>query len=144
MNIHAKVWLQPYWNHTFVCVFFYKYITCNRTPFLENTYGELLLYIVLNIEVRKSKYGSKYVGKKLFEIHFKIITTFSNFIRDFRWVAKYWFSETVVVVHKTRKRGYIYVFGTWIAILSFISGRRLTLRKTSYVLGCLTFRKDVL
>ena len=62
---------------------------CSRTPFLENTYGELLLYIVLNIEVRKSKYGSKYVGKKLFEIHFKIITTFSNFIRDFRLVAKY-------------------------------------------------------
>ena len=62
---------------------------CSRTRFLENTYGELLLYIVLNIEVRKSKYGSKYVGKKLFEIHFKFLTTFSNFIHDFRWVAKY-------------------------------------------------------
>ena len=47
------------------------------------------LYIVLNIEVRKSKYGSKYVGKKLFEIHFKILTTFSNFVRDFRLVVKY-------------------------------------------------------
>ena len=32
---------------------------CSRMPFLENTYGELPLYIVLNIEVRKSKYGSK-------------------------------------------------------------------------------------
>ena len=71
------------------CDFFYKYATCSRTPFLENTYGKLVLYIVLNIEVRKPKYGSKYVGKKLFEIHFKIITTFSNFIRDFRLVAKY-------------------------------------------------------
>ena len=38
---------------------------CSRTSFLENTYGELLLYIVLNTETRKSKYGSKYVGKKL-------------------------------------------------------------------------------
>ena len=38
---------------------------CSRTSFLENTYGELLLYIVLNTEARKSKYGSKYVGKKL-------------------------------------------------------------------------------
>ena len=36
---------------------------CSRTSFLENTYGELLLYIVLSIDVRKSKYGSKYVGK---------------------------------------------------------------------------------
>ena len=53
---------------------------CSRTPFLENTYGKLFLYIVLNIEVRKSKYGSKYVGKKLFEIYFKIVTTFPNFI----------------------------------------------------------------
>ena len=63
--------------------------TCSRTPFLENTYGELLLYIVLNIKVRKSKYGSKCVGKKLFEIHFKIIITFSNFIRNLCLVAKY-------------------------------------------------------
>ena len=61
----------------------------SRTPFLENADGELLLYIILNIEVRKSKYGSRCVGKKLFEIHFKIITTFSKFIRDFRLVAKY-------------------------------------------------------
>ena len=78
---------------------------CSRTPFLESTYGDLLLYIVLNVEVRKSKHGSKYVGKKLFEIHFKIITTFSNFTRDFRSVAKYQFSEAVVVVDKMRKRG---------------------------------------
>ena len=61
----------------------------SRTPFLENTYGELLLYIVLNIKVRISKYGPKCVGKKLFEIHFKIIATFSNFIRNLRLVAKY-------------------------------------------------------
>ena len=89
-NIHTKVWLELYWNPTSACVFFYNMLhICSRTPFLENTYGELLLYIVLNIEVRKSKYGSKYVGKKLFEMHFKIITTFSNFIRDFRLVAKY-------------------------------------------------------
>ena len=117
---------------------------CSRTPFLENTYGELLFYIVLNIKVRKSKYGSKCVGKKLFEIHFSVITTFSNFIRNLRLVVKYQFSDAVVVVDKTRKKGYIYVFGTRIAILSFISGKRLTLRNTSYGLGCLTFRKDAL
>ena len=62
---------------------------CSKTPFLENTYGELLLYIGLNIKVRKSKHGSKCVGKKLFEIHFKIITAFSNFIQNLRLVAKY-------------------------------------------------------
>ena len=61
---------------------------CSRMPFLENKYEELVLYIVLNIAVRKSKYGSKYVGKKLFEIHFKFLTTFSNFTQDFRLVAK--------------------------------------------------------
>ena len=89
-NIRAKVRLQLYWNPTSACIFFYKYATClQQNAFLENTYGELLLYIVVNIEVRKSKYGSKYVGKKLFEIHFKILTTFSNFTRDFRLVAKY-------------------------------------------------------
>ena len=71
---------------------------CSRTPFLETIYGELLLYIVLNIDVRKSKYGSKYVDKKLFEVHFKIITKFYNFIRDFRLVAKYQLSEAVVIV----------------------------------------------
>ena len=81
---------------------------CSRTPILENTYGELLLYIVLNIEVRKSKYGSKYVDKELFEMHFQIITTFSNFIRDFRLVAKYQFSGAVVVVDKNPKEG-IYI-----------------------------------
>ena len=62
---------------------------CSRKPFLENTYGELLLYIVLNTEVRRSKCGSKYVSKKLFEMYFKIITNFSNFIRDFRLVTKH-------------------------------------------------------
>ena len=62
---------------------------CSRTPFLENTYGELLLYIFLNTEIRKSRCGSKYVGKKLFEMYFKIIITFSNFIRDFGLVAEY-------------------------------------------------------
>ena len=33
---------------------------CSRAPFLQNTYGKLLLYIVLNIKVRKSKYGSRF------------------------------------------------------------------------------------
>ena len=48
---------------------------CSRTPFLENTFGELLLYIALNIEViNKLKY---------IVMHFNIINTFSNFIRDF-------------------------------------------------------------
>ena len=46
------------------------------------------------------------------EIHLNIVNTFSNFIRDFCLLAKCYFSETIVVVDKTRKRGYIYVFGT--------------------------------
>ena len=62
---------------------------CSRTPFSENAYGELLVYIVLKIEIKKSKYDSKYEGKKLFEVYFKIMTTFSNFIRDFHLVTKY-------------------------------------------------------
>ena len=32
------------------------------------------------------------------------------------------FSKAVVVDDKTQKRRYIYVFGTWIVILNFISG----------------------
>ena len=64
-----------------------------------------------------SVYHSKYrgykcrdslkAGKKLFEIHFTVINTSFNFIYDFRLVAKYQFSEAVVLVNKTRKRGYI-------------------------------------
>ena len=40
-------------------------------------------------------------------------------------MAKEKFSDATVVVGKTRKTGYIYVFGTWIAILSFIYSRPL-------------------
>ena len=78
---------------------------CRRTPFLKNTYGELFLCIVLNIDVINVKVLSKYV-EKLFEIHFDIRSTFSNFIRDFRLVAKYQFSEGVeFFLYETRKRG---------------------------------------
>ena len=60
---------------------------CSRTPLLENTSGELLLHIVLNIEVTNEEVLSKQV-KKLFEIHFSVINTFSDFKRDFCLVAK--------------------------------------------------------
>ena len=49
---------------------------CSRTPFLENTSGKLLLYIVLNIEAINIEVLSKQVN------------TFSNFIRDFCLEAK--------------------------------------------------------
>ena len=58
---------------------------CSRTPFLD-IWGTASVY--------RSKYrdnkrrGSPKAGKKLFEIHFNIINTFSNFIRDFYLVAK--------------------------------------------------------
>ena len=70
---------------------------CSRTPFFWRT-----------ASVYCSKYrgykcrGFLSAGKKLFEIHFKIMTTFSNFIHDFRLVAKGQFSEAVEVVNKTR------------------------------------------
>ena len=63
--------------------------------------------------IYRSKYrgykcgGSLWTSKKLFEIQFNIINTFSNFIRDFRLVVKGWFSEAVVVVDKIRKKGYV-------------------------------------
>ena len=49
---------------------------CSRTPFLENTSGKVLLYIVLNIEAINIEVLSKQVN------------TFSNFIRDFCLEAK--------------------------------------------------------
>ena len=58
-----------------------------RTSFLENKTGELLLYIVRNIEVMNVEVLSKKV-KKLLQIHLNIIKTFFKFIRDFRLVAK--------------------------------------------------------
>ena len=38
---------------------------CSRTPFLESTSGELLLYIVLNIEVIKVEVLSKQIKNYL-------------------------------------------------------------------------------
>ena len=38
---------------------------CSRTPFLESTSGELLLYIVLNIEVTNIEIISKHVKNGL-------------------------------------------------------------------------------
>ena len=38
---------------------------CSRTPFLENTFGELLLHIVLNIEVINIEILSKQVKNYL-------------------------------------------------------------------------------
>ena len=49
---------------------------------------------MITASVYRSKYrnytcrGSSEEGKKLFEIPFNIINTFSNFLRDFRLVAK--------------------------------------------------------
>ena len=51
-NIHAEVWVQLYWNHTSVGVFFCKYATYMlQNTFFREHIGELLLYTVLNIEV---------------------------------------------------------------------------------------------
>ena len=59
---------------------------CSRTSFLLNTAGELLLHIVLNIEVINVEVLSNQAKKC--EIHFNIINTFSDFIREFRLMAK--------------------------------------------------------
>ena len=49
---------------------------CSKTPFSENTSGELLSFIVLNIEAIN------------IEVLFKQVNAFSNFIRDFCLEAK--------------------------------------------------------
>ena len=60
---------------------------CSRTPFLENTSGELLLlYIVLNIKFTNVEVLSKL--PKNFQIQFNIINTLSNFVRDFSLLVK--------------------------------------------------------
>ena len=73
--------------------------------------------------------GNKYrdslqASKKLMEIHFSIINTFSNFIRDFAWTPKISFQKLQWLLIK-HERGGIYVFGASIVILSFISSRPL-------------------
>ena len=45
--------------------------------------------------------------------------------------------RSILIVEKTQKRVYIFVFGTWIAILGFISSMPLNFA-TSYDLGCLS------
>ena len=79
---------------------------CNRTIFLKNTSGELLLYIILNLEIINVEVLSKQV-KNYFK-YFKYFKHLSNFIRNFFLVAKGYFSEAVVVIVKSRKRGYIF------------------------------------
>ena len=78
-------------------VFFCEYATYLQYRverlFSENTSGELFLYIVIwrTASVGRFKYkGYKYrdsleTGKKLFEIHFSIINTFSNFYVTLAW-----------------------------------------------------------
>ena len=78
---------------------------CSRTPFSKNTSGELLLYIVLNIEVINVEILSKQV--KNFEIYFNIENTFPNFIRDFSLVAKVSFQKPQWLLIK-HERGGIY------------------------------------
>ena len=58
-----------------------------RTSFLENTTGELLLYIVRNIEVMNVEVLSKKV-KKTTSNTSQYYKNFFKFIRDFRLVAK--------------------------------------------------------
>ena len=62
-NIHAKAWLQLYWNHTSAWVFFCKYATYlqQNALFLERTSSKLLMYIVLNVEVINAEVFSKQV-----------------------------------------------------------------------------------
>ena len=79
---------------------------CNRMIFLKNTSGELLLYIILNLEIINVEVLSKQV-KNYFK-YFKYFKHLSNFIRNFFLVAKGYFSEAVVVIVKSRKRGYIF------------------------------------
>ena len=45
-------------------------------------------------------------------MNFDIINTFSKFLHDICLIAKGQFSEAVVVVDKTRKRMYMWVFGS--------------------------------
>ena len=54
-NIHAKVWLQLYWNPTSACVFFYKY----------TTYLQQNAFFREHLRRTASVYRSKYRGKKI-------------------------------------------------------------------------------
>ena len=57
-NIYAKVCLHLYSSVNMLHF-------CSRMPFLENTSGELLLYIVLNVKVINVEVLSKQVRNRL-------------------------------------------------------------------------------
>ena len=97
---------------------------CSRTPFLRNTSGELLLYIVLNIEVIHLEVLFKRVNNCLKYISI-LLTLFLTLYVTFAWWVKVSFQKPPMVVDKRRKRGYIYVFIIWIPILSFTHIRPL-------------------
>ena len=96
-NIHAKVLLQSW--------FVRKYATYlqQNVIFREHIWRTASAY--------RSKYrvykwrGSLSASKKLFEIHFNTVNTFSNFICDFFLATKGKFLEATAVVDKTQKRG---------------------------------------
>ena len=89
-NIHAEVWIQLYLNHTFL--YGYSSKNSSRTPFLENTSGEIILCTVFNIEL---------INLEVFHKQVKIPCLTLNVI-----FAR---PEAAIVVDKTRKRSEVYV-----------------------------------
>ena len=102
-NIHTKMWLQMYWNHTFARVFFCKY----ATPFIVNTSGKLLLYIVLNIEVINEEVLSKQVKNCLKYISI-IKTLLLTLYVSFTWWPNVNFQKPMWLLKK-HKGGDIYI-----------------------------------
>ena len=106
-NIHTKVWLQMYWNHTFAWVFFCEYATiCRTMPFKENSSGKLLLYIFLNMEVINVEVLSKQVKNCLKYISI-IKTFFLTLYVSFTWWPNISFQKPMWLLKK-HKRGDIY------------------------------------
>ena len=73
-------------SHFCKCIVLYLYCrSATERLFLENTSGELFLYIVLNIEITNVEILSKQLKNYLKHKYFKQLF---NFIHDFRLVAK--------------------------------------------------------
>ena len=99
-KIHAKVWLQLY---SFVNTLH----ICSRLPFLENTSGELLLYIVLNTEVTNVEVLSKQLKNCLKYISI-LQTLFLTLYVTFAWWPKVSFQKPQWLLIK-HERGGIYM-----------------------------------
>ena len=116
---------------------------CRRTPFIENISGKLLLYIVLNMEVINVEVLSKQLNclKYISIIKTLLLTLYVSFT----WWPNISFQMPMWLLKK-HKGGDTYtslVPELRSQVLCPVVGR-LTLSKTSYVLGCLVFWKEVL